>query len=78
MELSGAFCPLTSVENALRQLAGSSGYPGGFIEHYVQPIVYPPGLTPGIQVLLGIAVLVLNAGAYAWILSRWRARRSVA
>jgi len=57
-------CPLTPLENHLRALAGDAGYRGGFIEHYVIPIVYPPGLSRGLQVALGIAVVLVNILAY--------------
>jgi len=66
IELSGRLiCPLTPLELALRHAAGVAGYEGGFIEHYILPLVYPPGLTRGIQILLGVLVLAINAIAYA-------------
>jgi Protein of Unknown function (DUF2784) len=74
LELTGAICPLTPLENALRQRAGQAGYEGGFIEHYLMPVIYPAGLTPQIQTMLGIAVLVLNVVVYALALRRWRSR----
>jgi uncharacterized protein DUF2784 len=63
-------CPLTFVENALRVRAGSAGYPESFIEHYVLRIVYPPGLTPGVQVVLAIAVVAINVAIYAGVAMR--------
>lgn len=68
IELAGWICPLTPLENRLRVLGGEAGYAGGFIEHYLVPIVYPPGLTPRAQTALGIAVAVGNAAVYAWAL----------
>jgi hypothetical protein len=72
IEFAGWICPLTPLENALRRSAGDAGYAGGFIEHYVIPVVYPAGLTPTIQVGLGIAVLVVNGIAYGLLLRRRR------
>lgn len=69
IEFTGTLCPLTPLENALRTRAGDAGYAGGFIEHYLIPIIYPAGLTPGIQLALGAAVVALNALAYRAI---WR------
>ena len=69
IEFTGAICPLTPWENALRVRAGQRGYRGGFIEHYVIPFVYPPGLTHGDQLLLG-ALLV--AGTVALYAVAWR------
>lgn len=68
IELRGWICPLTYLENDLRIAAEGSGYTGGFINHYLVPLVYPPGLTPGTQVLLGLAVLLINVTIYslAW------------
>src|SRR5262249_42862543 len=60
-ELTGAICPLTPWEQALRHAAGQAGYTGGFIEHYLIPVIYPAGLTPAIQTALGVLVFVLNA-----------------
>lgn len=69
VELSGGICPLTPLENEMRRRAGQSGYGEGFLEHYIVPVLYPTGLTREIQVGLGVAVLLLNAGVYAWV---WR------
>jgi hypothetical protein len=57
-------CPLTDWENRMRHGAGQSGYGGGFIEHYVWPVIYPAGLTAEIQVGLAVVVLVLNVLVY--------------
>jgi hypothetical protein len=70
IEFLGFTCPLTPLENRYRRLGGESGYEGGFVEHYVTSLIYPDGLTRGIQVALGIAVLVLNAVVYAVVLRR--------
>lgn len=67
IEFRGWVCPLTYVENALHRAAGAEGYSDGFIAHYLMPMIYPPGLTPSMQLLLGIGVLVINAIAYAVI-----------
>jgi hypothetical protein len=72
VEFTGTICPLTPWENAFRQRAGESGYAGGFVEHYVLPLLYPPALTPNMQALLGMVVVALNVAAYAGILRRRR------
>jgi hypothetical protein len=74
LELTGALCPLTPLENALRARAGQAGYAGGFIDHYLMAVIYPAGLTPQIQVALGIGVLALNAALYALVIRRRRRR----
>lgn len=60
IEFAGWICPLTPLENFFRQAAGDVGYAGGFVEHYLLPILYPHALTREIQVAMGAAVLVLN------------------
>ncbi|MNG76562.1 hypothetical protein D3C81_673160 [compost metagenome] len=67
-------CPLTGWENRMRSAAGDAGYQGGFVEHYVWPLIYPAGLTPQTQLLLGGVVLVLNLAIYGYVI--WRLRRS--
>lgn len=75
IELTGGICPLTPLENRLRRAAGGPGYEATFIEHYIVPLIYPPGLTHGTQLLLGVALIVWSAGVYGWAIHRWRRRR---
>ena len=74
IEFTGWLCPLTPLENWLRVRGGELGYSGGFIEHYIQPVLYPSGLTRGIQIALGTLVVLLNLTAYSIVLSRSRRR----
>ena len=67
IEWSGGVCPLTPLEVWLRRRAGAAGYEDGFIEHYVTALIYPAGLTRGMQAALGAALLAVNAFLY------WRA-----
>lgn len=75
IELTGAICPLTYLENALRVRAGQQGYADGFIEHYLLPLIYPAGLTPAVQYILAGVVLGVNLLLYAWLWRRRGARR---
>ena len=36
----GMLCPLTTLEMGLRERAGVAGYGGGFIEHWLQRVLY--------------------------------------
>lgn len=74
IEFTGGVCPLTPLENRLRAEAGETGYRGGFVEHYLLPVLYPAELTPALQQGLGWAVLAVNAAAYALALQAWRRR----
>lgn len=75
VETSGQICPLTPLENHLRHLAGEAGYPGGFLEHYLVPILYPPGLTQPDQWTLAAILLALNLAAYGVLVKKLRDRR---
>jgi hypothetical protein len=61
-------CPLTPLENSLRRLAGEAGYPEGFIDHYLMPVIYPAGLTPALQNWIAIVLAAANALLYGWAL----------
>jgi len=76
IEFSGSICPLTPLENRLRERAGDAGYAGGFVEHYLMPILYPAGLTPAAQVWIGVVLVAINLAVYAVAWRRWRARRN--
>ena len=70
IEFQGWICPLTPLEQRFRQAAGQSSYQGGFVEHYVVPIIYPEGLTRDIQIVLGVLVIAANLAAYGFVLGR--------
>jgi len=70
IEYRGWICPLTPMENRLRQLAGEQGYAEGFIEHYILPVIYPSGLTRDLQTTLGTIVIVINVLVYGVVLYR--------
>lgn len=61
----GFICPLTPLENDLALRAGEAGYQGGFIEHYLVPVIYPEGLTQHVQWALAVLVVAVNVVAYA-------------
>ena len=72
IEICGCICPLTPLENRLRQWGGEAGYTGGFVDHYLLPIIYPAGLTREWQIALGLGLAALNLAAYGYW---WRKRR---
>lgn len=72
IEFAGWICPLTPLENALRARGGQTGYEGGFIDHYLIPLLYPAALSRGMQFALGGFVLAVNAVAYV---IAWRGRK---
>jgi hypothetical protein len=68
-EFSGWVCPLTPLENWLRQQAGETGYRSDFVAYYLLPVLYPDDLTRDVQLMLGTAVLAINVSVYGWL---WR------
>lgn len=75
VEAAGWFCPLTTWENQLRRGAGQAGYEGGFVEHYVMPVLYPTGLTREVQIGLASLVVVVNLGVYTLVVRKHLRRR---
>jgi hypothetical protein len=75
IEISGGICPLTPLENWLRESSGARGYSGGFIEHYLLPVLYPAGLTRAVQDVLAAVVVVVNVAVYVWVWRKGRERR---
>ena len=67
VEFTSSICPLTYLENWLLIKAQASFYDGGFIENYIMRIVYPEGINPDIQMLLGIVLVILNIFFYALV-----------
>jgi len=75
LELYRLPCPLTPWEQQLRLAAGEAGYSGGFIPHYLLPLIYPDGLTHNVQLVLAGVVLAVNGSVYGWLAGkRWTAR----
>ncbi len=73
IEFAGWVCPLTPLENWLREQGGAVSYETGFIDRHILPVLYPSALTQPTQVALGIAVLLVNLAIYAFVL-RFNAR----
>src|SRR5688572_10605992 len=43
---TGVDCPLTALEKWFIESSGSEPYAGGFVDHYVEDVLYPDELTP--------------------------------
>ena len=68
-------CPLTPLEKSLRAAGGEAGYAGGFVEHYLLPVIYPPGLTPDVQIVLGVVAASVNGLVYIAVARSYFKRR---
>ena len=67
VEFTGWICPLTPLENWLREQGGEDSYRSDFIAQYLLPMLYPGDLTRDLQLLLGTGVVVLNTAVYWWL-----------
>lgn len=75
VELAGFVCPLTPLENLYRYRAGQDRYAGDFVMHYIEPLIYPEGLTRETQAALAVIVILVNTCAYGWLaLRKYRSR----
>jgi hypothetical protein len=63
-------CPLTPLENYLREMGGETRYREGFVEHYVSLVLYPENLTIELRYLLGILLIMVNLIIYGCLM--WR------
>lgn len=59
-------CPLTTIENSLRQLGGETGYADGFLDYYISAVLYTP-LTPSIRITLGLLLVGFNLLVYFYV-----------
>jgi hypothetical protein len=75
IEFIGFVCPLTPLEVWLRERGGEAAFEGDFIEHYITALIYPEGLTRGLQVLLGVLALLPNVVIYGYLVARWKRER---
>ncbi len=62
-------CPLTIWENNLRESGGQTGYESGFIEFYLEKLIYPD-IPLEIHFYLGFGLLVVNLFIYSYIFLR--------
>ena len=73
IETTGVICPLTPLEKWLREAGGDEAYEGGFIAHYLVPLIYPEGLTRAHQIALAVLVVGLNGAIYGFLIRRFTA-----
>jgi Protein of Unknown function (DUF2784) len=71
----GWHCPLTYVEDWARRRAGEHGLATGFIDTYLEGVVYPQRFAGLMQLLAGVAVVTSWIG-YAILQARRPRRRA--
>lgn len=67
VNLFNQVCPLTPLENRFRYLAGQADYEGGFIQHYLTPLVYPSVMPERWGLIAGYSVLIWNVLIYTLV-----------
>ncbi len=70
VEWGNFICPLTPLENKLRELGGGTGFELSFTEQYLYPIVYIDNLNREVQLVLGLIVLFINFVVYSMVFLR--------
>jgi len=59
-------CPLTDAENWAREHAGAKAPSAGFIDRFVEDVIYPQQYTALLQALAAVIVAGSWIGAYLW------------
>mgnify|MGYP000256282751 CR=1 FL=1 len=60
----------SDLENYFRVAAGQAGYEGGFIAHYIVPLIYPQGMSYNLGIAIGVGVFIWNGLVYSLIVYR--------
>lgn len=60
----GFDCPLTPLEKTLRERGGEGAYQGGFVDRYIEGVVYPVEYTTHLRVLAALLIVA----SYTFIL----------
>jgi hypothetical protein len=75
IEFLDAPCPLTPLEQMLLRRVGEEVYRGGFVDHYIVPLIYPDAPS-NFFLKAGIFVVVINLLLYGVLIVRMRTKRS--
>lgn len=67
-------CPLTTLENYLREAGGEAGYTEGFLDYYITTILYTP-LSPNVRIALGLLLIGFNLLVYFYVFQKHFHRR---
>lgn len=68
VNLAAWTCPITPLEQHFRRQAGEAGYTGGFVQHYIGPLVYPGGMPRRFELVAAISIVAWNSIVYAFVL----------
>jgi len=68
VNLASWTCPLTPLEQSLRRRAGQQSFQGGWMQHYLEPLIRPRGMPRRLEYIAGVSVLVWNIAFYGVII----------
>lgn len=60
----GYECPLTPLENWFRKRGGGEGYEGGFVDRYIENVIYPEEYTPLLRALAVVMIVTGYVGLF--------------
>ena len=58
----GLLCPLTGLEKALRRRSDGHAYEGGFVDQYLEDVLYPQELSSRLRAVAAVVILVGYCG----------------
>lgn len=58
----GLPCPLTSLEKALERRGGGSSYDGGFVDHYLEDVVFPSEYSSALRAVAAVIIVISYLG----------------
>ena len=61
----GYVCPLTPLEKHFRRRGDAEAYEGGFVDRYIEDVVYPDEYTPHVR-LVAAALIAVGWAGVAW------------
>lgn len=70
----GGVCPLTPLENYLRDRGHEPGIGESFVDYYITNAIYVSDPPAWLHTALGLGVLVVNVTVYSIVIARWRRR----
>jgi hypothetical protein len=56
--------------------AGKEGYEGGFVNHYLIPLIYPD-VPPSFFIEVGLFVVAINGIMYAFLIRRMKKKKNM-
>ena len=69
VNLANWTCPLTPLEQKLRQSAGQKAFEDSWIHHYLDPLVRPLGMPRHMELIAGISIVLWNIIVYSLVMT---------